>query len=419
LKASGSKRGSILVNPGGPGGSGVDYAKQKPVTKRIRNHYDLIGFDPRGVGASTPVRCLSTKFLDDYELADASPDNAQEVQALLDFSKQWASDCRSKAMRLLAHVSTEDAARDMDVLRAVLGDAKLTYMGKSYGTYLGAVYAKLFPTHVRALILDGAIDPTLGTEQLNRTQARGFETALDAFLADCVKRSSCPLGTASASDARRRITEFIDALDSHPLPTSRYTEADGRELTQAAGILGIATALYSKSSWSFLRDALKQALGGDGASLLYIADQLVDRHDHKYSNQTEANTAINCVDHPSPTDPKVYQRDAADWSKESPIFGSFLGWGSLTCAYWPVPATGKDEAITAAGSPPILVIGTLRDPATPYSWAVALAKQLSKGVLLTYNGDGHTVYGEGSACVDRIADDYLLDLKVPPVGARC
>jgi pimeloyl-ACP methyl ester carboxylesterase len=419
LKATGSKRGSILVNPGGPGGSGLDYAKSKPVTKRVRAHYDLIGFDPRGVGKSAPVRCATTKFLDQFFLADASPDTPAERQAIFDFSKQFADGCEQRSARILPHVSTADAARDMDVLRAALGDAKLTYMGKSYGTYLGAVYAKLFPTHVRALILDGAIDPTLTTEQLNRTQARGFEVALDAFLADCVKRSSCPLGTDSAAGARARLTAFVNGLDSRPLPASRYTEADGRELTQAEGVLGIATALYSKSSWSFLRDALKEALAGDGSTLLYIADQLVDRHDHKYSNQSEANMAVNCLDHAAPKQPAAYDRDAAAWSKESPLFGEFLAYGSVPCAYWPVAPTGSEEPIHAAGAPPILVIGTLRDPATPYSWAVALAKQLARGVLLTYDGDGHTVYGEGNACVDRIADDYLLDLKVPAAGARC
>jgi pimeloyl-ACP methyl ester carboxylesterase len=419
LKASGSKRGSILVNPGGPGGSGVDYAKSKPVTKRVREHYDLIGFDPRGVGKSSPVRCATTKFLDDLYLADASPDTPTERQAIFDLSKQLAEGCQERSARLLPHVSTADAARDMDVLRAALGDAKLTYMGKSYGTYLGAVYAGLFPTHVRALILDGAIDPTLTTEELNRTQAKGFETALDAFLRDCIKRSSCPLDGTSVAEARVHLGQFIDGLDSSPLPTRRYSEADGRDLTQAEGVLGIATALYSKSSWSFLRDALKEALGGDGSTLLYIADQLVDRHDHKYSNQSESNMAINCLDHPAPKDAASYDRDAAAWAKESPVFGEFLAYGSVPCAYWPVPPLGKDQAITAPGSPPILVSGTLRDPATPYSWAVALSRQLSRGVLLTYDGDGHTVYGEGSACVDRIADDYLLDLKVPATGVRC
>lgn len=419
LKAKGSRRGSLVVNPGGPGGSGVDYARSKPATKRVREHYDIVGFDPRGVGKSTPVKCSSTKFLDEFLLADASPDTAAEHKQLVDLSKQFADNCKAKAGRLLPHVSTADAARDMDVLRAAIGDAKLTYLGKSYGTYLGAVYAKLFPTRIRALVLDGAIDPTLSTEQLNRTQAQGFETALSAFLADCVKRSSCPLGTGSVTDARARLMRFIDELDARPLPTSRYREADGRPLTQAEGILGIATAMYDKGSWSYLRDGLKEALGGDGATLLYFGDQLVDRHDHSYSNQSDANMAVNCLDHPAPRDVTIYDKDAVAWGAESPVFGSFLAYGSLPCAFWPVPATGSEEPITAEGAPPILVIGTLRDPATPYSWAVALAKQLSSGRLLTYDGDGHTVYGDGNSCVDAATDAYLLDLVVPAEGKRC
>lgn len=419
LKATGSRRGALLVNPGGPGGSGVDYARSKPATKAVREHFDIVGFDPRGVGKSTPVRCNTTKFLDGYLLADASPDTPAEHQELVDLSRKFAENCKAKAAKLLPYVSTENAARDMDVLRAALGDARLTYLGKSYGTYLGAVYANLFPSRVRALVLDGAVDPTLTTEQLNRTQARGFETALDAFLADCVKRSSCPLGTSSVSDARARLTRFVDSLDSRPLPTSRYNEADGRELTQAQGILGIATAMYDKGSWSYLRDGLKEALGGDGATLLYFGDQLVDRHDHAYSNQSDANMAVNCLDHPAPQDIAAYDKDAAEWAKESPVFGSFLAYGSLPCAYWPVRRTGGETPLTAVGAPPLLVIGTLRDPATPYSWSVALANQLSSGRLLTYNGDGHTVYGDGNACVDRATDAYLLDLTVPPEGKRC
>lgn len=419
LKASKSRIGSLVVNPGGPGGSGIDYARSKPATKAVRERFDIVGFDPRGVGKSTPVRCNSTQFLDSYLLADASPDTPAEHQQLVDLSKQFAANCEAKAAKLLPHVSTVDAARDMDVLRAALGDAKLTYLGKSYGTYLGAVYAQLFPTHIRALVLDGAIDPTLTTEQLNRTQAQGFETALSAFLADCVKRTSCPLGTGSVAEARARLLRFIDSLDSHPLPTSRYREADGRELTQAEGILGIATAMYDKGSWSYLRDGLKEALAGDGATLLFFGDQLVDRHNHAYSNQSDANMAVNCLDHPAPRDIAAYDRDAAAWAKESPVFGAFLAYGSLPCAYWPVRATGSEAPITAAGAPPILVIGTLRDPATPYSWAVALAKQLRSGRLLTYDGDGHTVYGDGNTCVDRTTDAYLLDLVVPPEGKRC
>jgi pimeloyl-ACP methyl ester carboxylesterase len=412
-----SRVGSLVINPGGPGGSGVEYARsaRQVITKEVRARFDIVGFDPRGVGESTPVECLDGSEIDALRASEAVPTDASSLHAIEAESKNFAARCQARSGDLLPHVGTRDAARDMDVLRAALGDEKLTYLGKSYGTYLGAIYAELFPTRVRALVLDGALDPTLSSEDLDRAQARGFEVALQSFIADCVKRSGCPLGTSSSA-ATSRLERFLADVDRSPLP------GDGaRELTGGDAISGVAAALYSKEQgWPILRIALRAALGGDGAALLSLADAMSERNsDGEYSNLLAANTAINCADHPSPKDASAYQANAEIFAKESPVFGAFMAWSGLVCAYWPFPATIAPEPIHAVGAAPILVIGTTRDPATPYAWAQALASQLDSGVLLTYEGDGHTAYGNGNACIDRAVEAYLIDSKSPAADTRC
>jgi pimeloyl-ACP methyl ester carboxylesterase len=320
----------------------------------------------------------------------------------------------SRSGYLLPHVSTRDAARDMDVLRAALGDEKLTYLGKSYGTYLGAVYADLFSGRVRALVLDGAVDPTLSAEALDRAQAQGFEVALQAFVADCARRSGCPLGT-SAGEASKKLESFLEEVARDPLPG-----IGERLLTGGDAISGVAAALYSKEQgWPVLRIALRAALAGDGAALLSLADSMAERDDDgSYSNLVAANTAINCADHPAPKDVSVFAENARIYAKESPHFGAYIAWSGLVCAYWPVKAS-EPAPLRAEGAAPILVVGTTRDPATPYAWAKALASQLTSGVLLTLEGDGHTAYGNGNACIDRTVEAYLIDAKPPTNGAVC
>jgi pimeloyl-ACP methyl ester carboxylesterase len=421
LPATGKQRvGSILLNPGGPGGSGIEYARaaKSVLSPAITSRFDTVGFDPRGVGESAPVRCLSGAELDTFIGLDGTPDNPAEVSALAKGAKQFAEGCEAKSAKMLPHVGTADAARDMDILRAALGDQGLTYLGKSYGTYLGAVYADLFPKKIRAMVLDGAIDPALPpVPMINAAQARGFEVAFRSFLADCFKDSSCPFPVRNTDMALTQLSNLFKATDQHPL---RNNIGDGRKIDESWTTLGVVTALYDKRSWPVLRAALGQAFRGDGTTLLKLADILVDRHqDGTYSNQTEANMAVNCVDHPYPHKISVYEEAARAAQKESPLFGAYVMWGSLPCEYWPVKPTGANKALKAEGSPPILVVGTQRDPATPYEWAKSLASELSSGVLLSYDGDGHTAYRTGSTCVDETVDRYLISLSSPGSGTLC
>ncbi|MBB2912602.1 pimeloyl-ACP methyl ester carboxylesterase [Streptosporangium becharense] len=417
LPASGKKIGSLLFNPGGPGSSGVEYARyaRDVMSPALRERFDIVGFDPRGVGESAPVRCLSSKELDEFTGLDGSPDSPEEITALEEGARRLSAGCQARSGKLLPHVGTADAARDMDLLRAAVGDSKLTYLGFSYGTQLGAVYADLFPGKVRALVLDGAVDPTLTSVELNATQARGFEIALDAFLEDCLKAADCPF-RGSVASAREEITRLLQRTDATPLGN---TTGDGRTVTEAWTVLGLITPLYDQRSWPTLRQALADALKGDGTTLLGLADLLIDRKENgEYANQTEAGLAVNCVDSAYPADSAAFATAAAKAAKESPLFGEYIMWSSLPCAYWPVKA-GPEEKIDAPGAPPIVVVGTQRDPATPYVWAEALASQLSSGVLVGFDGDGHTAYRGGTSCVDRLVDDYLINLTVPKDGTRC
>ena len=411
--------GSLFTNPGGPGGSGVDFIRQtaRSFGQDLRNRFDLIGFDPRGVGASDPVRCLDGAQLDQFFSTDTTPDDPGELEALASQSQGFAKGCQSKSASRLPYVGTLNAARDMDVLRAAVGDEKLTYYGASYGTYLGAFYAEQFPKSVRALVLDGAVDPRISSTQLLIEQAKGFETALNAFADDCVTNQlDCPLGTSRAA-VIRNITDFLNDLDEAPLKNSK----DSRKVTESWATTGIATALYAKGFWPVLRQAFAQAQQQkDGTLFLTLADQLIERKPNgTYSNQTEANMAVNCVDKPNPANLAQYRKSVDQAKKVSPLFGPFVVWGGLGCVYWPVQTKQPPKPITAKGSPPILVIGTLRDPATPYKWAQSLASQLDSGTLLTLDGDGHTAYLQGNACISKATHDYLITAKPPRAGTVC
>jgi len=407
--------GSLLVNPGGPGASGVqfvlDAAQSFPAA--IRDRFDIVGFDPRGVGQSTPVRCLSPHALDEEVAADPVPDAPGELSNLVTLAKLFAGGCEHESGALLAHVSTLDEARDMDVLRAAVGDAKLTYLGFSYGTYLGAKYVQLFPSHIRALVLDGALDPSLTVDQLNEVQAEGFQTDLDDFLAFCVQGANCPLGS-SVSAAMAELNRLTRAVDDHPLPGG-----GGRTAGAGEFFSGLAFTLYDPTyGWPALERALAAAERGNGAPILALSDAFVGRNPNgTYTNELESNTAINCVDRPSPTDLTTYERAAARNERIAPYFGAAIEWGGLACAYWPVPPAETPHAISPGGAPPILVVGTTRDPATPYQWAQALARQL-RTTLLSYNSDGHTAYLR-SGCIDGYVDAYLIARQLPRPGTVC
>ncbi|WP_046733335.1 alpha/beta hydrolase [Streptomyces humi] len=425
-KATGKAKplGSLLVNPGGPGGSAVDYLQQYAgigYPAEVRARYDMVAVDPRGVARSEPVECLNGRQMDAFTETDMTPDDQRETNQLVDAYKKFAEACGTHSAQLLRHVSTVDSARDMDILRGVLGDPKLNYVGASYGTFLGATYAGLFPERVGRMVLDGAMDPSLSARRLNLEQTAGFETAFQSFAKDCAKRTDCPLGAKGSTPDQiaDNMRTFFQKLDAHPVPTG---DPDGRKLTESLATTGVIAAMYDQAEWEQLRDALHAAMKeNDGAGLLALSDSYYERDsDGRYSNLMSANAAVNCLDLPAAfTDPAQVEKALPEFEKASPVFGPNLAWASLNCAYWPVRATGQPHRIEAKGAAPIVVVGTTRDPATPYRWAQSLAGQLSSARLLTYVGDGHTAYGRGSSCIDSAIDTYLLKGTPPAEGKRC
>ncbi|MFI6209308.1 alpha/beta hydrolase [Streptomyces sp. NPDC051041] len=425
-KATGPGRriGSLLVNPGGPGGSAVGYLQQYAglgYPAGIRARYDMVAFDPRGVARSEPVQCLDGPGMDAYTRTDTTPDDRRETDELVASYRRFAEGCGARSPKLLRHVSTVEAARDMDILRAVLGDRKLNYVGASYGTFLGATYAGLFPQRVGRLVLDGAMDPSLPARRLNLEQTAGFDTAFRSFARNCVRRPDCPLGGPGTSPERagRNLKAFLERLDRRPVPTG---DADGRRLTESLATTGVLAAMYDEGAWPQLRQALAAATRrNDGTGLLALSDSYYERDaGGGYSNLMSANAAVNCLDLPSAFDTPDQLRTALPaFRKASPVFGEGLAWSSLSCAYWPVQPSGEPRRIEAKGAAPIVVVGTTRDPATPYRWARSLARQLSSGRLLTYEGDGHTAYGRGSRCIDSTINAYLLRGTPPADGKRC
>jgi pimeloyl-ACP methyl ester carboxylesterase len=412
--SSGSHRGSLIVNPGGPGGSGVDFvAQDADAFSKLTDHYDLVSFDPRGVGQSHPVRCLTSAQLDTFIDADPVPTTPSQLAHTVALAKQFATACFAKNGNFLEHIGTIDQARDMDVLRAAVGDSKLTYYGASYGTYLGAKYAQLFPTHIRAMVLDGALDPNEPATDENRVQADGFQTDLDDFVSSCTSGSSCPVGS-SRSEALATIHALETSLAAHPITVGSRTLGAGEFFE------GLAAGLYSPTDWSQLAEAIAAARQGSGAAMLLFADSLTERrNDGSYSNLIESNTAINCIDRPSPRTVSAYVSAAKVAGTTAPDFGAGIEYGALPCAFWKVPPVETPHLVHAVGSPTILVIGTTHDPATPYVWAQSLAKQLSKAVLLTFHGDGHTAALRGDGCVDAAVHNYVESLVAPAVGTSC
>jgi pimeloyl-ACP methyl ester carboxylesterase len=372
-----------------------------------------VSFDPRGVGRSHPVRCLTSAQLDTFINTNPDPTTPTQLAAVAAEDKSFAKACYAKNGSFLEHIGTIDQARDMDVLRAALGERQLTYYGASYGTYLGAKYAQLFPTRIRAMVLDGALDPSQSATAENRVQANGFQTDLDDFLTSCTSKPNCPLGATTAA-AQSTLHAFEARITQHPIAVGTRTLGPGEFFE------GLASGLYSPTDWTEFGQAIGQAMQGNGAGMLAFADGLTQRQpDGSYTNLVESNLAINCIDRPWPRTVASYVQAAHTFASTAPDFGAAIEYGSLPCAYWKVPPVESPHQVRAPGSPPILVIGTTRDPATPYVWAQALARQLSKGVLLTYQGDGHTAALRGDSCVDSVVSSYLLSLKTPPAGTRC
>ncbi|MFI6942207.1 alpha/beta hydrolase [Streptomyces sp. NPDC050418] len=418
-KASGKDRiGSLIFNFGGPGGSGVttlpafgeDYAK-------LRTRYDLVSFDPRGVGRSEPVICLDDVQLDAYHQEDATPDDAEEEQTLLDGVEEFNQACDERSGKILPHLATTDAAKDMDLMRQVLGDDRLYYFGISYGTELGGVYAHLFPDKVGRAVFDAVVDPTENPEQGSLGQAAGFQLALENYAKDCTSKvEDCPVGDTPA-EVQARIAKLLKDLDEKPIPGLGQ-----RELTQSAATSGIVQTLYSKDFWEYLTEGLQQAYDGDGRILLTLADAMSGRNpDGTYRNIQAANVAINCADEKPRYTVDDIKEKLPQFRKASPLFGDSLAWGMAGCKGWAVDGAADHPDVSAPDSAPIVVIGNTGDPATPYEGARKMVESLGEGVGIevTYKGEGHGAYDSGNACVRDAVDGYLLDGKEPRTRTVC
>ena len=392
------KLGSLIVNPGGPGGSGVDYAyaAEYLFNPAILGAYDIVGFDPRGVGRSEPIICLTDKELDANYASDSKPDNEQEFTRTLIESKKFIQQCEQKNKHLTSF-STANAARDMDILREAVGDEQLNYMGKSYGTFLGTLYAQFFPDKVGRMVLDGAVDPSISNFQQALTQAVGFDKAFAAFVTDCSKRSDCPLSkdkTAAVEEMKKILSQLADK------PNER--------LSDSLALLGTASALYdSATGWPKLRSAIKAVKQGKAGKLLELADNYTWRTEDGYTtNEFDSGAIIDCLDFADNRSVAQMKVDAKVFAKQAPLFGPYLAYGGLVCQYLETPKA--TEVLPTKTANPIVIIGTSGDPATPYEWAQGLHKILTNSVLISLTGDGHTGQGQGSSCIDNQTDAYLL-----------
>jgi len=418
-RAKGAKLGSIVVNPGGPGAEGASFAEyaQSSLGAAVARSYDVIGFDPRGVGTSAPVTCLTGRQTTAWLRADATPDTAAEIAAYSKLAAGIGRGCLQYTPTRARNVGSEATVRDMDILRAALGEKKLNYLGYSYGTYLGALYAHDFPANVGRFVLDGAVDPSLDSMQASEGQPRAFQIAITRFARSCARLASCPY-PGNATTVLAVINALLARLDAQPMRT------DKREtLTQSQALGALFWAMYSRDYWANLRDALSEAKRGNGTYLLMLSDLAADRTGpNTYaSNQTSAFYAISCWDSPAAPGAAGLAGAARAWSARAPVpeMARAMAWGNAPCSTWfghsdtpPAPASSTTDA-------PILVIGTTHDPATPYPWAVALADQLSTARLITYVGDGHTAFGNGNPCIDSTVNAFLASGTVPPRGTRC
>lgn len=418
--ATGDRIGSLLVNPGGPGGSGYDFIAESldyAVGAPVKERFDVVGFDPRGVGRSSAVACYDAAQMDEYlyGIVPAERGSDEWIDLVRTAAGEFGDACSQKSGALLGEVDTVSAARDLDLLRAILGDEQLNYLGYSYGTFLGATYADLYPDKVGRLVLDGAIDPSAGDTEVTQAQAVGFEHALRAYLEDCLTGSECPF-TGSVDASMQEVGDLLASVDQSPLRGS-----DGRMVGADTLLTAIIYPLYSPESWPYLSQMLESVMFGDADLALSFADGYNGRNeDGTYrDNSTEAFRSINCLDYTYQSDVAVMREKAAAVAAAAPTIGPYFGFGDLSCVDWPYQGDRERAAIHAAGAAPILVVGTTGDPATPYDWAVSLADQLDSGVLVSYDGEGHTAYNKSNACISDAVESYLIDGTVPSSDPRC
>ena len=416
---------ALFVNPGGPGGavvSALPYYAGQGIGEAVVNAYDIVALDPRGVGDSTPVFCMTDAEKDKYNAgsetegtdADTPQSAIAEVQ---EDSREFAQGCRDHSGAIFEHIDTVSAARDFDMVRSILGQDKLNLLGYSYGTFLGATYAGLYPAQVGRFVLDGALDPSLSVDEVSSMQMRGLDASLQQWITDCATQASCPMGRTK-DEGIANVRSFLESLEASPLPTN---DPD-RPLTEGLAVTAMIGAMYNTQWWPELTNAYSDATRrNDGTAMLEIADLMNSRNpDGTYAdNSTDAINAINNLDYkPAGTDAEWIARADALKSELS-ILDRYVGYPSAGLSAWPTEHAER-APIHATGAAPILVIGTTHDPATPYPMAEALASQLDSGVLITVEGWNHTAYRRGAnQCVVRAVEDYLVKDTVPTDGLTC
>ncbi len=415
LRSPGEKPlGPLVINPGGPGGSGVDWAQaaQQVLPGDVTDAYQVVGFDPRGVGRSHPVDCVTDRQLDRWIAQDGDPTTTAEEDQFLRVAARFAKRCARGSGEILGHVGTDSVVSDLDILRSALGTDRLNYLGFSYGTTIGARYADQFGPTTGRMVLDGALPPQLTSAEVGLGQAKGFEDALRRYVADCQRSDDCPVAGADVDAGVARIQQFLADVSENPLPTD-----SGRGLNESLALGAILYHLYFPflGDWQSLSDELKDAFAGDGTALLDFYESRLERDpDGRYRNNSqEAFFAVNCLD----TDERPTVADlrarAEDWAQEAPTFGRYLAWSEAACSRWPVAAEGGPRQVTASEAGPILVIGNTHDPATPLPWAQLVTDHMADAHLVIWDSDGHTAYGNGSDCVDDAVGAYLLDGALP------
>lgn len=417
VPATGEALGSIFVNPGGPGGSATEYARYADsiVGEGIRQNFDVVGVDPRGVATSEPIECLTNKQTDRLLGADGTPDSPEEEAAVIAISQDLGRKCERKNSELLPFVGTVDSARDLDIARAVVGDDVLTYLGKSYGTLLGATYAELFPERVGRMVLDGVLPADLDIVEVTEGQMVSFQETLTDFLEDCLASDDCPF-TGTPAQAQAQLRDWLTSLDTDPLMV------DGRKLNEPMAAYAVISSLYfPRYGYEPLRAALSSAIvNKDGTELMAILDEWTgrDAKGRYRDNSTDAYYAITCLDRPFTGTVDDIKALAVDWEARMPGFGGALAWGVLPCREWPAAGDQVTE-IDAQGANPILLVSPTTDPATPYVWAQRMRSQLENSRLVSWEAVNHTAYLEGSACVDAVVDEYLIAGKLPDKDVLC
>ncbi len=409
------KAGDLLMNPGGPGVPGLTLPLDllSNLSDSIIDNFDLIGFDPRGVELSSPISCISNATKDALIAANPDVRTAAGFAAAKAQQAAVAAGCSAKYGASLPFYNTLFTAMDMEQIRLALGDPQLNYLGFSYGTELGAVYAHLYPKTIRVAVLDGAVDPLADPISASAAQLQGFESEFDDFAADCLTRPSC----AVLGNPRQVVEQLVAKADVTPIKSDKAGET--RAATGGDILYGVLSALYTTDTWPTLGDAIVQAEKGDSQGLLALSDQYNERQDNgAFTNSIDATTTIGCNDSPAgPTDAQI-SSTAAVWAVQYPMFGLWSAASLFTCQAWQAART-VPPVESAVGSAPILVVGGTHDPATPYQGAVNLAKTLTTGQVLTWQGFGHTAYGRGSSCIDNAVNTYLVSTQMPPAGTVC